>query len=103
MEYRITIRLAEHGRLGAMDRIVDAFQRVHPEVGAVARANLKADTLDLVFGFDALDLAAAVEAAESVFSAGFAEAGLELTEIVHAELDRISEREVRTRLISAGT
>jgi hypothetical protein len=97
MEYRITVTLAEFGQpaLAAetMDRIVDAIERVHPEVGAVASANSDTGTLDVIYALDADVFDAVAESAPAVFVDGMSEAGLVSYEIVHGEIDLVGERE----------
>ena len=77
MEFWVT---ASFAGLGYDDdnglRLVDGFNRVHPEGGAIAEQNLKSGILSVTFGLDAVDIESAYGAAKPVVDAGLASAGL---------------------------
>jgi hypothetical protein len=84
-EYRLTITVTEHGERDVaedrMERLLEAFESTHPEVGAVIGANFHLGYLDATFSVDAQDAQEAAKIGGEVFVAAATSAGLEPTEV----------------------
>src|SRR4051812_5776346 len=85
-EYRLIITVAEHGHRevaeDCMERLHEAFERTHPEVGAVIGANFHLGHLDATFSLDAEDAKSATKRGVEVFVEAATDSGLEATEII---------------------
>ncbi len=68
MEHRFNITLAELGRSeDAVERVLRAFLKHHPEVGPVVSANLQSGELSITWAIEAEDARDAYERSTPVF------------------------------------
>jgi hypothetical protein len=94
-EYRMTITVSEHGHRDVaedrMEQLLEAFERAHPEVGAVVGANYHRGRLDATFLIDAPSAREANDLGSDVFASAMADAGLELTKIIEINCAAVGE------------
>ena len=85
-EYRLTITVRQHGHPDVaeanMEKLLKAFERAHPEVGAVIGANYHLNRLDATFAVDANDAQDATAVGAAVFAGAAEAAGLEPIEVI---------------------
>jgi hypothetical protein len=97
-EYRLTITVAEHGHRDVaedrMEKLLEAFDKTHPEVGAVIGANFHLARLDATFSLDAPSAQEANERGSSVFVDAFTESGLDVTEVIEINCVAVGEASV---------
>jgi len=91
MEHRITVTMSELGldEVNA-ERLLEAFVRCDPNIGAVMSQNLREGTLAVTFSVDAADAQDAIDVARNIFFDGFKASGLEPTRIVGLEATAVS-------------
>ena len=98
VEYRIWVTLAEHGRSGIAEdnaeRLLDAFEKVHPEVGPSVGANPSQGTLSVLFSLDATDANEAFERGRPIFAAGLRASGLRPTPVTRIEIEAVPAGEL---------
>jgi len=85
-DYRLTITVKKHGHRDVaeqnMERLLEAFESLHPEAGAAIGANYHLSRLDATFSIQADGAQAASAMGYDVFAEAMEAAGLEPTEIV---------------------
>ena len=93
MEYRIWVTLSEHGRPGVAEdnaeRLLAAFEKVDPEVGASVSADFGQRTLSVLFSLDAADANQAFERGRPIFAAGLQGSGLRATPVTRIEIEAV--------------
>lgn len=98
-EFRLTITVAEHGRREVaeerMEQLLEAFERIHPEVGAVLGANFHLGRLDATFSVDAKDVHEATEHGWRAFVESAEKAELEPSEVVEVNAIAVGETSVQ--------
>jgi hypothetical protein len=94
-EYRLIITVAEHGHRevaeDCIERLHEAFERTHPEVGAVIGANFHLGRLDATFSLDAENAESATKRGVEVFIEAANDSGLEATEIIEINVACVGE------------
>jgi hypothetical protein len=93
VEHRITVTVAPHHGRGFVEddaeRLLDVFQKVHPEVGPAVGGHLAHGTLDVVLSLAAEDADAAFELGRPLFAAGWEASGLPPVRIVRIEVEAV--------------
>jgi hypothetical protein len=99
MEYRIRVTLAEHGQPGIAEdngeRLLDAFEKVHPEVGPSVSADFRQGTLSVLFSLDAEDANKAFERGRPIFAAGLRASRLRATPVTRIEIEAVPANEFK--------
>lgn len=88
--HRLTITIAGHGRdETTADRVLDAFQAVHPEVGAVITQDTQADSMEITFSFDgpADDVDQAFAVGRAIFADGMTASRIEFKPAIAAHIE----------------
>jgi hypothetical protein len=97
-EYRLTITVAEHGRRDVaedcIEKLFEAFNETHPEVGAVIGANYHLGRLDATFALNAPDAQTATKRGAEIFIEAATASGLEATEIIEINAVSVGEATV---------
>jgi hypothetical protein len=85
-EYRLTITVRKHGHPDIaeanMEQLLEAFESVHPEVGAAIGANYHLNRLDATFSVEADDAGGATVLGATIFKDATNAAGLEPIEVI---------------------
>lgn len=97
-EYRLTITIRKLGRRDVaeenMERLLDAFEDRHPEVGAVIGSNYHLHRLDATFSIDASGAQDATARGSAVLNEIFDAAGFDAPEITEINSVCVSEATV---------
>lgn len=96
MEYRLTITIPAHGMLEEnAELLLDAFLRVHPEVGPVVSGNLMDSTLSVTFSLEASDLDTAFQRGQAILAEGVSASRLTVRAgAVKASVEALEESEL---------
>jgi len=97
-EYRLTITIRKLGHRDVaeenMERLLDVFEDLHPEVGAVIGSNYHLQRLDATFAIEAADAQAATAGGNTMLNEVFEAAGLEAPEITEINAVCVAEATV---------
>jgi hypothetical protein len=94
MEHRLTITITEYGAdVDAADRVLDAFNDQHPEVGVAVAQETGSGHLLITFSLDADDVNDAYERGRPVFVESMKATGLEPTQFVDLHVETVPDLE----------
>jgi hypothetical protein len=86
-----------------MDQFIDAFEALHPEVGAVMAANYRLETLDATFSVEAKDAKEASEVGVQIFCEVANETDIPPTDILEIQTTLLQSAEHEQQLVGQLT